>query len=64
MPYTPMSKEKTKQANFRLPESLLDDLQKLAEQTPHSQTDIVTKGVRQQVRRLKAKHKISVGVSV
>lgn len=59
MQYTLMSKEKNKQANFRLPEPLLDDLQKVADKSGDSQTDIVKKAVRQQVNRLKNKYNLN-----
>lgn len=49
-----MTKDKNIQANYRLPESLLNDLKEVAEATQTSQSLIVKEGVQARVRRLKA----------
>jgi hypothetical protein len=46
-------KEKTKQANYRLPESLLSDLAEVAEEIKTPQTSIVTAAVQARVVSLK-----------
>lgn len=48
-----MKKEQTKQKNFRLPESLIKDLELVTEKLPDTQTDIVVSGVRARVNKLK-----------
>lgn len=48
-----MKKEKTKQANYRLPESLLRDLKFVSEHREESQTEIVETAVQSKVARLK-----------
>lgn len=51
-----MNKETTRQANFRLPETLLDDLKKVAEVDPDkSQTTIVKTAIERDVKRLQKK---------
>ena len=45
-----------RQANFRLPEQLLEDLRDVARDPKHgSQSEIVRKGIAEKVRRLQAK---------
>lgn len=50
-----MSREKTRQKNIRLPESLLADLAEIAEKvTPEvTQTDIIISGTKARIRTLK-----------
>lgn len=48
-----MKKEKNIQANYRLPESLLNDLKEVADATQVSQSQIVKEGVQDRVNRLK-----------
>ena len=48
-----MKKEKTKQANYRLPKSLLNDLKFVSEHRDESQSAIVQSAVREKVSRLK-----------
>jgi hypothetical protein len=50
-----MAKEKTRQANWRLPESLLSDLREVAEKAEIPVTDVVRGGLRERVNRLKSK---------
>ena len=54
-----MSKEPTRQANFRLPEQLLDDLKLVSETTGDSQTEIIKKAVEPKIERLKIKHNLN-----
>lgn len=49
-----MKKDKNIQANYRLPESLLNDLKEVAEATQVSQAHIVKEGIQTRVKRLKA----------
>ena len=48
-----MKKTKTKQANYRLPEELLNDLQEVSEAVEVSQTQLVREAVEARVRRAK-----------
>lgn len=50
-----MSKETKRQANFRLPKNLLDDLRLVSETTGDPQSEIVRRGIEQKVERLKSK---------
>jgi hypothetical protein len=52
---TEMKREKTRQANWRLPETLLDELREVSEKTETPLTDIVRSGLQERVNRLKAK---------
>lgn len=48
-----MNKETKKQANFRLPGELMDDLKQVSEATNDSQTEIVRKAIEQKLNRIK-----------
>ena len=48
-------KKPTKQANFRLPEHLLEELQEVAETLDTTQTEIVKKGVERRIKEIKAR---------
>ena len=50
-----MKQEPKRQANFRLPEQLLEDLRLVSETTGDSQSEIVRKTVEQKLERLKTK---------
>jgi hypothetical protein len=50
-----MAKEKTRQANYRLPESLLSDLYEVSERADIPVTNIVRGGIRERVNRIKSK---------
>lgn len=54
-----MMKEPLKQANFRLPKTLLDDLRTVSQMDKDSQSEIVRKSVAARVKRLKLRHKIT-----
>lgn len=49
-----MRKEPNKQANFRLPEALLNELREVAEVKEMSQTDIVRDGLQEKINRIKS----------
>lgn len=60
-----MSKENKKvQANYRLPENLLEDLKLVSDPAYENkpQTEIVQTAIEQKVRRLKNKHKLGDNV--
>ncbi len=59
-----MNKEPKRQANFRLPEQLLEDLRLVSDTGGDSQSEIVRKAVEQKVERLKTKHKLSDSAEV
>ncbi len=59
-----MNKEPLKQANFRLPPDLLDDLRKVSEVDDDSQSEIARKAITEKVKRLKTKHKVGDNVAV
>lgn len=48
-----MKKQRNKQANYRLPETLLNDLREVAEETQMPQSLIVRTGVQEKINRLK-----------
>lgn len=48
-----MKKQQNKQANYRLPETLLNDLREVAEETQMPQSLIVRAGVQEKINRLK-----------
>ena len=49
-----MKREKTRQKNIRLPESLLADLKEVAEKIPQTtETDIIISGTRARLRGIK-----------
>lgn len=48
-----MEREPTKQVNWRLPASLVEELQSVVEQTGETQTQIVREGIQQKVARKK-----------
>lgn len=48
-----MKKENTTQVNWRLPESLVEELKAVVEETGESQTQIVREGIQQKVARKK-----------
>jgi predicted DNA-binding protein len=50
-----MKKNKIKQANYRLPETLIEDVKELSEKTGTSQTQIVVDGIQLRVKTLKAR---------
>lgn len=53
--HTTMSKESKKQANFRLPEPLLDDLRTVSEIIGDSQTELVTEAIEEKLQKEKKK---------
>ena len=48
-----MKKEETKQANWRLPVTLIEELQEVVEETGGSQTELVREAIQQKVARKK-----------
>lgn len=59
-----MSKENLQQANFRLPEQLLEDLRKVAQIDPESQSEIARKGIAKEVTKRKKKYQIEETSSI
>lgn len=59
-----MKREKTKQKNIRLPESLLADLKEVAEKIPATtETDIIISGTKARIRGIRRRIEKSEAVS-
>ena len=59
-----MDKDKLKQANFRLPEQLLEDLREVSKKDKDSQADIARKGIADKVKKLKKKYQIETVAAI